>query len=61
MEKIIDNNIYCDAMRMALKVDLLTNSRELKLYAGALYDAMMWGRGIDEKNEAIHEASDPVE
>lgn len=48
-------------MRMALKVDLLTNSRELKLYAGALYDAMMWGRGIDEKNEAIHEASDPVE
>lgn len=48
MEKIIDNNVYCDAMKMALKVEFLTNSQELKLYAGALYDAMMWSRKVDD-------------
>lgn len=38
---------------MALKVEFLANSEELFLYAGALYSAMIWGRGIDEKNELI--------
>lgn len=59
MKKIIDNKVYCDAMRMALKVDFLTNSQELKLYAGALYDAMIWGRGIDEKNEIAQKMDIP--
>ncbi|MEL5895901.1 hypothetical protein AAE250_20690 [Bacteroides sp. GD17] len=52
MEKIIDNNVHYDAMRMALKVEFLANSEELFLYVGALYAAMMWGRGIDEKSKA---------
>lgn len=46
-------NFYSQAIKMALKVGFLANSEELFLYAGALYSAMMWGRGIDEKNETI--------
>lgn len=46
MEERIDKNVYCKAMRLALKVGFLTDSHELKLYAGALYSAMMWGREV---------------
>ncbi|WP_300701293.1 hypothetical protein [Bacteroides sp.] len=46
---------YNKAVKMALKVEFLTNREELFLYVGALYSAMMWGREIDEKNQAIQE------
>ncbi|MDD3038842.1 hypothetical protein [Bacteroides sp.] len=46
----LDNNLYAEALKKALKVDFISNSQELKQYANALYSAMMWGRGIDEKN-----------
>lgn len=49
----INKYLYSKAFDKALKVEFLTNSEELFLYAGALYSAMMWGRGIDEKNETI--------
>lgn len=46
-----DKNTYSEAFKMALKVGFLANREELFLYAGALFSAMMWGRGIDEKKE----------
>lgn len=49
----INKYLYSKALDKALKVEFLTNSEELFLYAGALYSAMMWGRGIDEKDETI--------
>lgn len=55
MEERIDKNVYCKAMGLALKVGFLTDSHELKLYAGALYAAMMWGMEVDWKNEEIQE------
>jgi len=57
---MIDKNVYSEALRAALKVDFLENSEELLLYAGALYSAMMWGRGIDEKNKVIQEMDKPI-
>lgn len=49
----INNYLYSKAFDKALKVEFLTSREELFLYAGALYSAMMWGRGIDEKDETI--------
>lgn len=49
----INKYLYSKAFDKALKVEFLTNSEEFFLYAGALYSAMMWGRGIDEKDETI--------
>lgn len=43
MEERIDKNVYCKTIGLALRVGFLTNSHKLKLYAGALYSAMMWG------------------
>lgn len=48
-----DKNAYSEAFKMALKVEFLANREELFLYAGALYSAIMWGRGIDENNKRI--------
>ena len=48
-----DSDVYSQSIKMALKVEFLANSEELFLYAGALYSAMIWGRGIDDKNELI--------
>lgn len=50
----INKYLYSKALDKALKVEFLTNSEELFLYAGALYSAMMWGKEIDEKIVAIH-------
>lgn len=49
----INKYLYGKAFDKALKVEFLTSREELFLYAGALYSAMMWGRGIDEKDETI--------
>ena len=47
--------VYWQAVKMALKVEFLENSEEIKLYADALYSAMMWGEEIDRKNIIIRE------
>lgn len=49
----INKYLYGKAFDKALKVEFLTNSEELFLYAGALYSAMMWGKEIDEKDETV--------
>lgn len=50
----INKNVYSEAVKMALKVGFLAICKELFLYAGALYSAMMWGKEINEKIVAIH-------
>lgn len=50
-----NTDCYNQAVKLALKVDFLTNSEELFLYAGAIYSTMMWGREVDERNKAIQE------
>lgn len=55
MKTEINKNVYSEALKMALKVGFLANREELFLYAGALYSAMMWGRGIGGKSEVIQE------
>lgn len=46
---------YYQAILMARKVEFLVDNKELFLYAGALYSAMMWGKKIDKKNRIIQE------
>lgn len=54
------NKMYMEAYEMTLKVDFLENSEEIRLYADALYSAMMWGKEIDERNKAIREKDKAV-
>lgn len=49
----INECVYVKALDRALKVDFLATGEEAFLYASALYSAMMWGIGIDEKNKAF--------
>lgn len=55
-----EEEILTDSIQSALKVKFLATSEELSLYAGAIYSAIMWGRGIDEKNKAIQERDELV-
>lgn len=50
----IDYDLYAQAMKQALRVEFLSSSEELKLYAGALYSAKIWGREVDERNNQIN-------
>lgn len=49
----IDNNLYAESLKSALKVKFLSNSQELKLYAVSLYNASLWGREVDRRNERM--------
>ena len=49
METNIDQDLYAESLKTALKVDFLENSEELFLYAKALYEATLWGRKIDRE------------
>lgn len=53
MEIKIDQNLYADSLKAALKVDFLKSSKELKLYAASIYNASIWARGVDRKNRYI--------
>lgn len=52
MDKL-DQNLYAEAMKKALKVDFISNSEELRLYATSIYNASIWSRGVDKRNKAI--------
>lgn len=52
MDKL-DQNLYAEAMKKALRVDFISNSQELRSYAIAIYNASIWGREVDKKNKAI--------
>lgn len=47
MEK--DEEAWDYAMYTACRVGFLTSSKELLLYAKAIYMAIMWGKEIDSK------------
>lgn len=49
----INKYLYSKAFDKALKVEFLTNSEELFLYADAIYSAIMWSREVNEKNRVI--------
>ena len=53
MDNILNQDLYAEAMKKALKVDFISSSWELKLYAVALYNASIWGRKIDMRNLEI--------
>lgn len=53
MEIKINQDLYAESLKAALKVDFLTSSEELRLYATSIYNAVMWGREVDRKNRYI--------
>ena len=42
----MDNELYTEALKMALKVDFLTNKEEVYRYTYMLYEAMKWGEEV---------------
>lgn len=55
-----NKDVWTDAKCTALQVGFLTTHEELFLYAEAIYSAMMWSMGVDEKNRAIREKDKSV-
>ena len=55
-----NENVWTDAKCAALRVEFLTSSEELILYAKAIYFAMMWGREVNEKNRVLQEKDKSV-
>lgn len=53
MENKINQGLYAESLKAALKVDFLTSSEELRLYATSIYNAVMWGREVDRENRYI--------
>jgi hypothetical protein len=53
MDNYIDQNLYGESMKMALRVDFLANSEELRLYATSIYNASIWSREVDKRNKTI--------
>ena len=53
MENNINQSLYAESMKKALRVDFLANSEELRLYATSIYNASIWSREVDKKNKAI--------
>ena len=53
MDNYIDQNLYAESMKMALRVDFLANSEELRLYATCIYNASIWSREVDKRNKTI--------
>lgn len=53
MDNNIDQNLYAESMKKALRVDFISNSEELRLYATSIYNASIWSRGVDKRNKAI--------
>ena len=53
MENNIDQDLYAESLKAALKVDFLTSGEELKLYATSIYNAAMWSKEVDRKNRYI--------
>lgn len=53
MDNYIDQNLYAESMKMALQVDFLANSEELRLYATSIYNASIWSREVNKRNKVI--------
>lgn len=53
-------NLYTQAFQAAIRVEFLANSDELYLYAGALYNAMVWGEEETRKSKELRRKSKVV-
>lgn len=53
MENNINQDLYADSLQLALKVDFIASSEELRLYATAIYNALMWSKKVDRRNNKI--------
>ncbi len=49
MKQEIDNNLLADCFKAAMNVEYISNSRELKMYAYALYNACVWEERQNKK------------
>lgn len=49
----MNNEEYIASVKQALKVEFLTTKEEFQLYAINLYNASLWGREVDRRNERI--------
>lgn len=45
---------YLEAIEMTAKVDFLKTSEEAVMYAKAIYDAIMWGKEMDQDTQYTH-------
>jgi len=46
---------YLEAIEMTAKVDFLKTSEEAVMYAKAIYDAIMWGKYIDNGRQVTQD------
>ena len=60
MDNNIDQNLYAESMKVALRVDFLTNSEELRLYTASIYNATIWSREVEHRNKTILKKSRPL-
>lgn len=60
MNQRIDNNLLAECLKAAMKVEYISNSRELKMYAYALYNAHMWARKSKIKEDHPNHQIDPL-
>lgn len=47
--KRLNNDLLAKSYELAMKVDFLETSQEVRMYAESLCEAMMWGKKIDEQ------------
>lgn len=59
MNQEIDNNLLAECLKAAMKVEYISNSRELKMYTYALYNAHMWARKANKRGPPNHQI-DPL-
>ena len=52
---------YLEAIEMTAKVDFLKTSEEAVMYAKAIYDAIMWGKYIDNCRQVTQDNHRVVE
>lgn len=46
-----NKELWATAMRAALRVEFITNIKELSLYAKSLYQAMLWAKELSGETE----------
>ena len=51
---------YLEAIEMTAKVDFLKTSEEAVMYAKAIYDAIMWGKYIDNGRQVTQDSHHTV-
>lgn len=45
-EKKLNNELLAESYKLAMNVDFLETSEEIRIYAEAVCEAMMWGNSV---------------